>query len=191
MKNFLLAAFCTLKLGCVSPPIFSCGFGKEGQADVVHLDLDYYEQMKYLNYLKQGNKIDDLRFLAHCEIKQKSLAANYAVVLLAPREAVSFCKEFNVNSPCWESAFEGLRFHSREDISDYVREVFHKYNANPRTRYNCYRLCMMAGWPDLVEYAKSDVTDNTLVPMFNQHYDEVSLGHVARKYLHVISKTVN
>jgi hypothetical protein len=113
-------------------------------------------------------------------------AAGEACRVFETDKVVGFCKKFEINSPNWREAFLALDNHPKKKVIRYIKEV--AKSKNPEVRFVCYKLCLNAGWNDLLKQAKGDVDKMDILPFPNQGRDEMTIGQVAKKYIRYMEK---
>jgi hypothetical protein len=59
-------------------------------------------------------------------------------------------------------------------------------HPHPIAKYCCYKLCLVRGWDDLIEYAIRDLDNDLWVPLPNQSPDEAGVSSIAKTYIRVL-----
>jgi hypothetical protein len=141
-------------------------------AEVKALSLDEYD--KYIEDLGAEKNYAALEELCRANL---GYAITVYVQALDDKRALRVCQRYPVGSYEWEHAFWGLSSHRKEAVIEYVKETCR--TKDPWVRECCYSLCLKAGWDDLIESAKQDISNKAP----SAHAIGHTLGHAARYYL--------
>lgn len=157
--------------------------GSRTQAIVEHCkNLRPLELYVYLKELGDRNDLASLTAVSRANFPGNSMAVEQIVRILETDKVVGYCRSLEVDSPHWQQAVLVLDYHPKQAVIGYIREM--ATSPIPIVRYYCYRVCMRAGWDDLVNYAELDLNNTSYVGFVpNQSDDEVTICQVAQKYL--------
>ncbi len=73
----------------------------------------------------------------------------------------AFCQQFKLNTPNWVAAFYTLEDRPKPAVMSYIKSVCATGDAKARS--HCYKVCSAAGWDDLLQQARADLRDETVV----------------------------
>jgi hypothetical protein len=116
-------------------------------------------------YIRSLGQAGNLRLLRELYVQDDTPLSQYAAFIAAKlvkdKEIVDFCRQFKVNSLRWGAAFKSLEDRPKAVVMPYIRQVCATGDAH--ARFLCYEACWAAGWGDLLEQARADLGDETVV----------------------------
>jgi hypothetical protein len=152
------------------------------RAEIIHRarDLSVVELAEYVHRLGKEKDLYALRVIFESNLQSRSFAACEFTRLLQPEKAVAFCASLPLDSDNWRAALVGLSFHPHKIVIGYYLQL--ATSSIPTVRYCCYQSCLRAGWGDLIDVARNDITDDTEITSSNGVPGQ-TLGKVARMYV--------
>jgi hypothetical protein len=170
--------------------LFLIDEARAGQFTRVDKDIvDVVKHCKKLSLQEFHQFVDELgskkQFNLLTQIYNAQLPCGWYAATVYAREldedkVIGFCTQFDLDSDNWSAATWALSSHRKMAVIGYIKQI--ATSAKPYARAQCYMVCRNAGWDDLVEMAKSDVSNS--YPLVGPGYAVgATLGTVAKQYI--------
>ena len=142
--------------------------------------LNYRQLGTYIRNLGKQKRFQELEAIYRSDLPLTDYAITIAMEAVNDvKEALNMYKKIPYESDCWPGALIGLSLYSKQNvIQEFIKAAS---STNPRVRFFCYARCRSLGWPELLTYAKKDITSN--IKVFVPNSLIYTLGQQAQSYI--------
>jgi hypothetical protein len=141
---------------------------------------DYLEAEDYIRTLWETGNLEGLTLISESDLHLSYLATFHVAETLTTNQLLALCKESQVGSQKWDSAFSSIGERPKEEVMPYIRQVASA--RIPQVSWKCYDTCLRNNWNDLVDLAEKDLDNEAPVNQV-QSFGNETLGMKAREYV--------
>jgi hypothetical protein len=116
--------------------------------------MPFRELEAYVQRLGQQRNFQALDQIVESNVPRRWCAVWARARITPDRDIIAYCSQFDLESSEWISAFWVLSERKKTVVIGYIKQVVS--SMNPVVRATCYRVCLRAGWGDLLDQAKAD-----------------------------------
>jgi hypothetical protein len=150
--------------------------------------LEPFQQGVFANGLARRGDVASLRIISQSGLSDSAAATGVLVSVVDADEAVRLCRSFPIGSADWRAGTYNLRWHPKAKVEGYLKEVATS-TTDPDARHLCYGACQWLGSDVLVELARQDANDSTVITEINGSLSGPdTLGKSATRYLSRVSR---